>query len=94
MSYLKHPNDKKDFLPFNQQGREERRISFAFGKERSSYKSPLYIRMETMIENVKKYQEDFKGQRVPIFLKKSLSPQAKQYLMNKNRSATISPSHS
>lgn len=77
MSYQKRPKDKEDFLPFNQRGREERRISFAYGKERISYKSPLYIRMETMIENVKKYQEDFKGLRVPIFEKQSLSPQAK-----------------
>jgi hypothetical protein len=33
--------------------------------------------MESMIENVKKYQDDFKGSRVPIFERKSQSPDEK-----------------
>ena len=31
------------------------------------FKSPIYLNLESMIENVKKYQEDFKGHRKPKY---------------------------
>lgn len=36
------------------------------GRE-TKFKSKVYLTMETMIENVKRYQQDFKGSRKPIY---------------------------
>ena len=33
----------------------------------SRSKSRMYLKMEDMIENIKKYNEDFKGTRIPKF---------------------------
>ena len=33
----------------------------------AKFKSKVYLTMEIMIENVKRYQKDFKGSRKPIY---------------------------
>ena len=47
------------------------RSQFTFNKEiESGFKSAIYLKMETMIDNIKKYRDDFKGNRIPKFEEK------------------------
>lgn len=32
-------------------------------------KTPLYNKLENMIDNIHRYQDDFKGRRIPIYEK-------------------------
>ena len=39
----------------------------------SGFKSAIYLKMETMIENIKKYRNDFKGTRIRKFEEKYIN---------------------
>lgn len=56
-----------------------------FSKEiEDKFKSKLYLRMESMIENVRIYQQNFKGSRVPTYEQKFIEAR-KQLLLERER---------
>ena len=54
-------------------------MGFRFNDDiEKGFKSQIYLVMENMIENVKKYQDDFKGGRIPTFEQKFLHRKAER----------------
>ena len=48
-----------------------KQVKFQFNDNiAEGFKSSVFLKMESMIEKVKLYHEDFKGTRIPIYEKK------------------------
>ena len=61
---------------------------FTFNKEiESGFKSAIYLKMETMIDNIKKYRDDFKGNRIPKFEEKFVKERI--HIANKARAREL-----
>jgi len=60
----------------------------SFNKEiESGFKSAIYLKMETMIDNIKRYRDDFKGNRIPKFEEKFVKERI--FIANKNRARNL-----
>ncbi len=66
---------------FDRSKAQQQAVSFNQDIEKN-FKSPIYLKLENMMENIKKYQEDFQGSRVPAYERKFIQERIRRNQRN------------